>query len=85
MDRYGTDKPDTRYGMELVDVSDLVKDSGFKVFSGAVKSGGMVKVLPIPGGNDQISNVRIKPGGDLFSIAAGCRGEGTGLHSGSGR
>ena len=76
MDRYGTDKPDTRYGLELVDVSDIVKDSGFKVFSGAVKSGGLVKVLPIPGGNDAISNVRIKPGGDLFKVAteAGARG-----------
>jgi aspartyl-tRNA synthetase len=70
MERYGTDKPDTRYGLELVEVSDLVADSGFKVFSGAVKSGGMVKVLPIPGGNDVISNVRIKPGGDLFKVAA---------------
>lgn len=70
MDRYGTDKPDTRYGLELVDVSDLVADSGFKVFSGAVKSGGMVKVLPIPNGNDVVSNVRIKPGGDLFKVAA---------------
>lgn len=70
MDRYGTDKPDTRYGLELVDVSDLVADSGFKVFSGAVKAGGLVKVLPIPNGNDVISNVRIKPGGDLFRVAA---------------
>ena len=76
MNRYGTDKPDTRYGMELVEVSDLVKDSGFKVFSGAVKSGGIVKVLPIPGGNDHISNVRIKPGGDLFNIAAGAGAKG---------
>ncbi|MBE9064618.1 aspartate--tRNA ligase [cf. Phormidesmis sp. LEGE 11477] len=76
MDRYGSDKPDTRYGMELVDVSDIVKDSGFKVFSGAVASGGQVKVLPIPGGNDAISNVRIKPKGDLFKVAtdAGARG-----------
>ncbi|MFE4105592.1 aspartate--tRNA ligase [Almyronema epifaneia] len=70
MDRYGTDKPDTRYALELVNVSDLVADSGFKVFSGAVKNGGLVKVLPIPGGNEVISNVRIKPGGDLFKIAA---------------
>ncbi|WOD41959.1 aspartate--tRNA ligase [Nodosilinea sp. E11] len=70
MDRYGCDKPDTRYGLELVDVSDLVKDCGFKVFSGAVADGGIVKVLPIPNGNDQISNVRIKPGGDVFKIAA---------------
>lgn len=70
MDRYGSDKPDTRYGLELVDVSALLKDSGFKVFSGAVKAGGIIKILPIPGGNDIISNVRIKPGGDLFKIAA---------------
>ncbi|RKH75568.1 aspartate--tRNA ligase, partial [Corallococcus praedator] len=61
MDRYGSDKPDTRYGLELVDVSDLLKDSGFKVFSSAVASGGIVKILPIPGGNNAISNVRIKP------------------------
>jgi aspartyl-tRNA synthetase len=76
MDRYGTDKPDTRFGLELVNVSDLVKDSGFKVFSGAVASGGIVKVLPIPGGNEIISNVRIKPGGDLFKEAeeAGAKG-----------
>ena len=76
MDRYGSDKPDTRYGLELVDVSDVVADCGFKVFSGTVKSGGVVKILPIPGGNDLISNVRIKPGGDLFSEAttAGAKG-----------
>ncbi|MEG4008925.1 aspartate--tRNA ligase [Microcoleus sp. Pol11C1] len=76
MDRYGSDKPDTRFGMELVDVSDLMKDSGFKVFSGAVAAGGIVKILPIPGGNDAISNVRIKPGGDLFREAseAGAKG-----------
>ncbi|MGB3493311.1 MAG: aspartate--tRNA ligase [Elainellaceae cyanobacterium] len=70
MDRYGSDKPDTRYGLELVDVSEIVQDCGFKVFSGAVKSGGIVKILPIPGGNDRVSNVRIKPGGDLFNEAA---------------
>jgi aspartyl-tRNA synthetase len=76
MDRYGSDKPDTRFGLELVNVSDLVKNSGFKVFSGAVATGGIVKVLPIPGGNDAISNVRIKPGGDLFKEAceAGAKG-----------
>ncbi len=76
MAKYGTDKPDTRFGLELVEVSDILKDSGFKVFSGAVKAGGIIKVLPIPGGNDQISNVRIKPGGDLFkeATAAGAKG-----------
>ncbi len=70
MDRYGSDKPDTRYGLELINVSDIVKDSGFKVFADTVAKGGIVKILPIPGGNDLISNVRIKPGGDLFKEAA---------------
>ncbi len=76
MDRYGCDRPDTRYGLELVDVCDLMQDSGFKVFSGAIKAGGIVKVLPIPNGNATISNVRIKPGGDLFKEAseAGAKG-----------
>jgi aspartyl-tRNA synthetase len=70
MARYGCDRPDARFGLELVDASDLFKDSGFKVFSGAIAQGGSVKVLPIPGGNEQISNVRIKPGGDLFRVAS---------------
>ena len=76
MERYGSDKPDTRYGLELVDVSDIVKDSGFKVFRDTVSNGGIVKILPIPNGNDVISNVRIKPGGDLFKEAseAGAKG-----------
>ncbi len=76
MAKYGSDRPDTRFGLELVDVSEIVKDSGFKVFSGAVKSGGVVKVLPIPNGNDAISNVRIKPKGDIFNeaVAAGAKG-----------
>jgi aspartyl-tRNA synthetase len=69
MERYGTDRPDTRYAMELVTVSDIVAEMGFKVFSGAVKAGGSVKCLPVPGGNEAISNVRIKPGGDVFSEA----------------
>jgi aspartyl-tRNA synthetase len=76
MERYGSDKPDTRFGLELVNVSDLLKDSGFKVFSGAIASGGLVKVLPIPNGNEAISNVRIKVGGDLFqeATAGGAKG-----------
>jgi aspartyl-tRNA synthetase len=76
MERYGSDKPDTRYALELVNVSDVIKDCGFKVFRDAVTSGGIVKILPIPNGNDAISNVRIKPGGDLFKEAseAGAKG-----------
>ena len=69
MERYGTDRPDTRFGMELVDVSELMKGIGFKVFSGAIASGGSVKCLTVKGGNESISNVRIKPGGDIFSEA----------------
>lgn len=76
MDKYGSDKPDTRFGLELVNVSDVVQNSGFKVFADAVAKGGLVKILPIPNGNDAISNVRIKPGGDLFKEAseAGAKG-----------
>ncbi|NCJ06311.1 aspartate--tRNA ligase [Synechococcales cyanobacterium C] len=70
MARYGTDRPDTRFGLELVDVSDLFASSGFKVFANAIAQGGVVKVLSIPGGNAAISNVRIKPGGDLFQEAS---------------
>ena len=69
MDRYGTDRPDTRYGMELNNVSNLFKESGFKVFSGAIAAGGSVKCITISKGNQLISNVRIKPGGDIFTEA----------------
>jgi aspartyl-tRNA synthetase len=47
--RYGLDKPDLRFGLELQDISDIVKDAGFKVFSSAVKGGGIVKVLNAKG------------------------------------
>ncbi len=69
MNRFGTDRPDTRYGMELVETSDLFSESGFKVFSNAIASGGCVKCITIENGNNLISNVRIKPGGDIFSEA----------------
>jgi len=49
MARYGLDKPDTRFGMELVEISDIVKDSGFKVFADVVKKGGIVKALNAKG------------------------------------
>jgi len=47
--RYGSDKPDLRFGMELVDVSDLVANSGFKVFAQAVAKGGQVKAINAKG------------------------------------
>lgn len=43
MDRFGSDKPDIRFGMELKDISDLVKDCGFGVFTGALENGGSVR------------------------------------------
>ena len=70
MDRYGCDRPDTRFGMELVNVSDLFVNSGFKVFANTIANGGMIKVLPVIGGDAAISNTRIKPGGDLANLVA---------------
>lgn len=49
MSRYGSDKPDTRFGLELVDLSDLVKDSDFKVFANAVINGGKVSAINVKG------------------------------------
>ncbi len=49
MNRFGSDKPDLRFGMELVDISDLVKDCGFSVFADCVKSGGSVRGINVRG------------------------------------
>ena len=45
MARYGSDKPDTRFGMEITDISDIVKDCGFGVFTGAIENGGSVRAI----------------------------------------
>jgi aspartyl-tRNA synthetase len=52
MDRFGSDRPDTRFGMELVDLSGVFASSEFKVFSGALASGGVVKGLVAKGAGD---------------------------------
>ena len=49
MDRYGTDRPDTRFGLELIDISDQVKHSQFKVFSSTIEKGGQVKGINAKG------------------------------------
>jgi len=49
MDRYGSDKPDTRFGMELKNVTELVKSCGFGVFTGAVEAGGSVRGINVDG------------------------------------
>ena len=52
MNRFGSDKPDLRFGMELVDVSEIVKDCGFGVFSNCVKEGGSVRGINVKGQAD---------------------------------
>lgn len=51
MERYGSDKPDIRFGMEIHDVSDLAGETDFKVFSSAVADGGIVGAIAVPGGS----------------------------------
>jgi len=69
MDNYGTDRPDTRYQMLLKDLGGVLGNIGFNIFTKAIKSGGYIKSITVKGGNSSISNVRIKPGGDIFQVA----------------
>ncbi|MCT4377519.1 aspartate--tRNA ligase [Leuconostoc suionicum] len=55
MDRFGTDKPDLRIAYEIKDLSETVKNSEFGVFANAIKGGGVVKSLAVPGGADHYS------------------------------
>ncbi|MGM0218097.1 aspartate--tRNA ligase [Enterococcus sp. AZ126] len=55
MARYGSDKPDTRFDMELIDIADVVKDVDFKVFQMALENGGQVKALNAKGAADKYS------------------------------
>ncbi len=65
MEKYGSDKPDTRFGLELCDISDAVKNCGFKVFSGAVENGGSVRGINIKGGADKFSRKEIDALGEF--------------------
>jgi aspartyl-tRNA synthetase len=60
MSRFGSDKPDTRFGYELTDISEVLKDSEFKVFSGTIAKGGMVQGINIKGQMDAYSRNNIK-------------------------
>ncbi|WP_339250711.1 aspartate--tRNA ligase [Sporosarcina sp. FSL W8-0480] len=73
MSRFGSDKPDTRFGMELQDVSEVVKDSSFKVFAGAVESGGQVKAINVKGSADNYSRKDIDALGE-FAARYGAKG-----------
>jgi aspartyl-tRNA synthetase len=72
MERFGTDRPDTRFALELVDVSGVFAASEFKVFSGALSSGGAVKAINAKGAGDW-SRGRID-GLNQFAIDAGAKG-----------
>ncbi|WP_408007039.1 aspartate--tRNA ligase [Pseudalkalibacillus sp. A8] len=68
MDRYGSDKPDTRFGMELVNVSSLVEGSDFKVFASTVERGGFVKGINVSGQADQFSRKDIDQLTDFVKV-----------------
>ncbi|RLL55553.1 aspartate--tRNA ligase [Mariprofundus sp. EBB-1] len=59
MDRYGLDRPDVRFGLEHIDVTDLMKEVDFKVFSDPANNGGLVKVIRVPNGSSQLSRKKI--------------------------
>ncbi|MBL3530043.1 aspartate--tRNA ligase [Companilactobacillus zhachilii] len=60
MDRYGSDKPDVRFGMELQNLNDVFQDSEFKVFKGTIDNGGQVKAIVVKGGADKYSRKNIE-------------------------
>lgn len=59
MERYGSDKPDLRFGFELCDISDMVANSEFKVFADAIEQGGSVRGICIEGGSDKYTRKKI--------------------------
>ncbi|MBR0026426.1 MAG: aspartate--tRNA ligase, partial [Clostridia bacterium] len=65
MDRYGSDKPDTRFGLELCDLSDIVKDCGFKVFTDAITGGGSVRCIRVEGGVEKFARKAIDALGEF--------------------
>ena len=73
MERYGSDKPDLRFGIEIADVTDAVRDSAFGVFANAVAGGGVVRVLSVPGAAGELSR---KDFDDLAAFAKEWGGKG---------
>ncbi|XP_059447995.1 aspartate--tRNA ligase, chloroplastic/mitochondrial [Corylus avellana] len=75
MSRYGSDRPDIRFDLELKDVSDIFSDSPFRVFADTLKSGGIIKVLCVPSGAKNYSNTALKKG-DIYNeaIKSGAKG-----------
>ncbi len=73
MERYGSDKPDVRFGMEIIDLTETVKDSGFAVFSGAIAGGGSVRALVA---EDSVSKLTRKEIDKLVEYVKGVGGKG---------
>jgi len=65
MDRFGSDKPDTRFGLEITDISKVVEGCGFGVFTGALENGGSVRAINAKGLGDQISRKNIDALGEF--------------------
>lgn len=59
MERFGSDKPDTRFGMEIYDISDIVKTCGFGVFTSAIEAGGSVRAITVKGGASVLTRKEI--------------------------
>ncbi len=69
MVRYGSDKPDLRFGMEITDLTDLAAASEFPIIKSALADGGVVRALVVKGGAAKYSNSQLKPGGELPKVA----------------
>ena len=63
--KYGSDKPDLRYGLEIHDISEVAAVSEFKVFKDVLEAGGVVRGLNAKGAAEKFSNSALKPGGEL--------------------
>jgi len=73
LDKYGLDRPDVRFGLELVNITELMKRVEFKVFRDPAENGGLVKVLRVPGGASSLSRKQIDDYTKFVSIY-GARG-----------
>ena len=69
MARYGSDKPDLRFGLEIVDVTDIAAASEATFLKDAVAVGGVVRAINAKGGADKFSNTALKPGGEVVKVA----------------
>jgi aspartyl-tRNA synthetase len=67
--RYGSDKPDLRFGMEITDLTDLAAASEFPIVKAALADGGVVRAMVVKGGAAKYSNSQLKPGGELPKVA----------------